>query len=187
MFIPSIVNAQALKKGYHGFADLGYCHYISQMDPSTIEVTTSHGYQFNPYLFLGAGVGFDFTGECRYGDIIGHPYNKRESKVDIPIFFNAHVNFTKTTLSPFIDARVGTQINNGGGKYLNLSLGARYSINENMGLSFSLGYVVRDVRVEQLETDYGNKYNGYINRYYYTDSRNGEPFDGLTFKVGVDF
>jgi len=58
-------NAQNIQKGYHGFAELGYNKCISQLDPSTIEITTSHGYQFNPYIFLGAGVGFDFIGNCQ--------------------------------------------------------------------------------------------------------------------------
>ena len=97
-------QAQRLHKGYRGMFDSGYCNYISQFAPSTVEITTSHGCQFNPYIYLGTGLGFDFTGEGEWGGKFGgNPYIKRESKVDIPLFFNARVNFTKTRFSPFAD------------------------------------------------------------------------------------
>lgn len=178
--------AQNIEKGYHGFADVGYCAYISQIDPSTIEVTTSHGYQFNPYLFLGAGVGFDFTGETKWGDVSGHPYNKRDSKVDIPVFFNARANFTKTRFIPFVDAKVGAYVTEGNGIYANAAIGCRYSFGNNMGISLSVGCEARKVTVKQLNMTTGNKYNNYNYSFYYTDREN-EPVDGVVIKMGFDF
>jgi len=182
----SISNAQTLKKGYRGSADLGFCKYISQMDPSNVELSTTHGYQFNPYFFLGAGMGFDFTGEATYGDVGGRPYNKRDSKVDIPMYFCARANFLKTKLSPFIDARFGSHVSDKAEQYVDIELGARYSLSDNMGLSFSIGVQERIVTVDQYKSEIGNKYNGYKTTYYYTD-RTGETFHGLIFKFGVDF
>lgn len=186
MIMPITSTAQFLQKGYHGIVDVGYCHYISQIDPSTIELTTSHGYQFNQHIFLGAGIGFDFTGESKWGDISGKPYNKRAAKVDIPLFFNARANLTKTKLSPFVDARVGAYINNDGNIYANFALGGRYAINDKMGLSLSIGYELRKVTVEQLNMLTGNKYNNYRADYYYTDRPN-QSVDGFVFKAGMDF
>ena len=159
-YLPIVVSAQGIQKGYHGFADVGYCHYISQTDPSTFEVTTSHGYQFNPYIFLGAGVGFDFTGKAEWGDVSGMPYKKRDSKVDIPIFFNARANITKTSKN--------------------------YEVDKNKGVSVSFGYELRKVTVQELRLVPGSKYNGYSSEYYYKD-RTGENVDGFVFKVGFDF
>lgn len=183
VLIPIISQGQNIQKGYHGFVDAGYCYYISQLDPSTIEITTSHGYQFNHYIFLGAGVGFDFTGESKWGDVGNRPYNKRDSKVDIPVFFNARANITKTRIVPFVDGKIGAYVNNEGGIFVNASLGARYAIADNMGLSLSVGYEIRKVTVEQLHMTSGKNY---IPEYYYTDSPN-QPVDGLVFKVGFDF
>lgn len=185
-FLPIVASAQGLKKGYHGFADVGYCYYISQIAPSTIEITTSHGYQFNPYIFLGAGVGFDFTGKAEWGDVNGKPYEKRDSKVDIPIFFNARANITRTRFSPFADARVGAYVNNEGGIYANLAVGGRFGIDENVGVSLSFGYELRKVTVQELRLIPGTKYNGYSYQYYYTD-RTGNSVDGFVFKLGFDF
>lgn len=55
-------------KGYHGFADLGYTIGVGDYDFGRIEISTTHGYQVNPYLFVGGGVGFHFMSECKYGD-----------------------------------------------------------------------------------------------------------------------
>ena len=186
LFIPIVAKAQYLQKGYHGMVDVGYCYYLTQIDPATIELTTSHGYQFNPYIYLGAGIGFDFTGETKWGEVSGKPYNKRAAKVDIPLFFNARANFTKTKFSPFADARIGSYINNDGNIYANLALGGRYALNEKIGLSISVGYEIRKVTIEQLNMNIGNKYNGYKSEYYYKD-RPDQNVDGFVFKLGVDF
>ncbi len=180
------VNAQFIQKGYHGFADVGYCIHTSQMTPSTFEVTTSHGYYFNPYIFLGAGLGFDFTGKCEWGEVGGRPYLKRDSKVDIPIFFNAHGNLTKTKLSPFADIKVGAYVNNDGKLYFNAGVGCRYAINDNMGISLSVSYELRKVTVERITMTTPSKYNKYDLSYYYTERPN-EPLDCVVIKAGFDF
>lgn len=186
MFFSLTSQAQSLQKGYRGLVDVGYCHYTSQLAPSTFEITTSHGYQFNPYIFLGAGIGFDFTGKCEWGEVAGRPYNKRDSKVDIPVFFNARANFTKTKFSPFADVRIGTYVNNDGNIYANASIGCRYAINDIIGLSFAVGYEIRKVTVKQINMESGTKYNNYKSEFYYTD-RPDQNVDGFVFKLGVDF
>ena len=186
MSLPLMTQSQELQKGYHGFVDVGYCYYISQFNPSTIEVTTSHGCQFNPYLFLGAGVGFDFTGKIRWGEVGGRAYNKRDAKVDIHVFFNARANMTKTKLSPFVDARIGAYVNNDGNIYANFAIGGRYEVASNIGLSFSVGYEIRKLTVQQINMTTPTRYNNYTSEYYYTD-RTGQNVDGFVFKMGFDF
>lgn len=180
-------NAGTIEKGYHGFADVGYsCYCTSYLDATIIDLTTSHGYQFSPYLFLGAGVGFDYTGDVKYGDISGHPYLKRDATVDVPIFFNGRLNFTKTKIVPFLDLKAGTYINNEGGVYLNAMVGCRYSLSNNRGISLSLGFKTRKITAQRLEIEGANKYNQYKTTYYYADKEN-EPLESIVFKVGFDF
>lgn len=137
-------------------------------------------------MFLGAGVGFDFTGEAKRGDVSGYPYTKRDSKVDIPIFFNAGANFTKPRFIPFFDAKVGAYVTDGNSIYANGSIGCRYSFGNNMGISLSVGYEARKVTIKQLEMTSGNKYNNYKYSFYYKD-REDEPIDGVVIKMGFDF
>ncbi len=182
MLLPLMANAQSVKKGYHGFVDGGICSYVSKLSPKTTEVTTSHGYQFNPYFFIGAGMGFDFTGYCSWGEISGHPYEKREARTDIPVFFNFRANLTKTRFCPFVDARLGAYVNNEGGIYVHEALGCRYAINEKLGVSFSVGYVARKVTAQYLVL------NSYGTRLYYSYRDNpDQTLNGLIFKVGFDF
>ncbi len=182
-------NAQHLEAGYHGFVDAGFATYtFSQLSPTAIPVTTTHGYQFNPYLFLGAGVGFYFTSSSEWGEVGDMPYNKRKAKTDIPVFFNIRTNFTKTRFSPFFDGKVGVCVNNGGGIYINPSIGCRYAINDMLGLSFSVGYEMRKVDYLQLATYTlsSSKY-GYLKTSYSYTNEDGRSLDGLTFKLGFDF
>ena len=61
MLFTSVVNAQNLTgNSYRGFVDAGYSIGIGDYEFGRFEVNTSHGYQFNPYFFLGAGMGFHF-------------------------------------------------------------------------------------------------------------------------------
>ena len=49
-------NAQNVSgKCYRGFADLGYTIGLGDYKMGRFEINTSHGYQFSPYFFLGAG------------------------------------------------------------------------------------------------------------------------------------
>lgn len=185
MVFPMVSHAQRLEKGYHGFADAGYIYFTESVDPATIEISTTHGYQFNPFIFLGAGTGFDFSGKYKKGDVSGYPFKKRESKVDIPVFFNFRANLTKTKLSPFVDIRFGAYVNSNSEEYSMLNVGARYGINETIGLFFSVGYMNRKITVEELNMTIGDKYNGYRTDYYYNDHK--ESTGGFIFKIGVDF
>lgn len=50
------VNAQSyLTNSYKGYVDAGYSIGIGDYEFGRVEINTSHGYQFTPYFFLGAG------------------------------------------------------------------------------------------------------------------------------------
>ena len=175
-----LIHGQSLEKGYHGFTDIGYTYNLSKVDPTAIEIMTSHGYQFCPYFFLGAGLGFEFMNKFEKGEIKGCPYTKRDASVDIPIFLNARINITKTKFSPFFDGKIGAFINNNCGIYANASLGCRYSIAKNKGIYISVGYEIHGAQYQQIDIfSYGNSLY-YINK-------EGDSIDGLTAKVGFDF
>lgn len=53
-------NAQSMQSGYKGHVEAGYSVGIGDYDFGRFEVNTTHGYQVNPYIFLGAGTGLHF-------------------------------------------------------------------------------------------------------------------------------
>ena len=100
-------NAQSMQSGYKGHVDAGYSVGIGDYDFGRFEVNTTHGYQVNPYIFLGAGTGLHFMSSYKTGDM-EIPLDVRDSKVDIPVFANFRSNFTKGKISPFFDIKGGT-------------------------------------------------------------------------------
>lgn len=167
-------------KCYRGFFDAGYTLGVGDFDFGRIEINTSHGYQINPYVFLGAGMGFHFMPEYKTPDM-QIPLDIRDSKVDIPIFANAHVNFMKTKFCPFLDIKGGTYVTNNGGLYLNGSAGLRIATNEKQAINISLGYTL-----ENLEFETFASFKSYKNMDYYREGRVLQA-EGISLKIGYEF
>ena len=88
-------NAQSSNGCYRGFIDAGYSIGVGDYEFGRFEVNTSHGYQFNPYFFLGAGAGLHFMSSYETKDM-DIPLDVRDSQVDIPVFANIRCNSTCT-------------------------------------------------------------------------------------------
>lgn len=139
--------AQEQSKGYRGFADLGYGIGVGDYDFGRFSIETSHGYQFNHYFLLGAGVGFQFSSKYETPGM-EYALDKRDSKVDIPLFANVHVNFLKKKFSPFIDLKGGAYVNNGGGAYINAAAGLRIATTARQAVNITVGYAFQQLEFE---------------------------------------
>lgn len=165
---------------YRGFVDAGYSIGVGDYEFGRFEVNTSHGYQFNPYLFLGAGTGFHFMSsyETKGMDI---PLDTRDSKVDIPLFANVRCNFTKSKIAPFVDVKGGSYVTNGSGLYVNASVGCRISINEKQAVNLSVGYAS-----EKLEFETFSRFTS-TTSLDYTRKPSKRDTQAVTLKVGFEF
>ncbi len=160
-------SSYQLESGYRGFVDLGYSFGVGDYATDRLEFSTSHGYQFNPYFYLGVGAAVNYYHDA---DV-----------ASIPLFVNPRVDIpTNSVISPFVDLKVGyTVSDNVEGFYLAPSIGARFNLQNNMGVNFSLGYTLQ-------------KTDGY---YYYTDYYGNYGYDylgkvnhgAITLKLGFDF
>lgn len=177
----AVSNAQNTAKNcYRGYVDAGYSVGIGDYDLGRFEINTSHGYQFNPYLFIGAGTGLHFMSsyETKGMEI---PLDVRDSKVDIPIFANVRCNFLKKKVSPFVDVKGGTYVTNGGSLYVNASAGCRISINEKQAVSISVGYAA-----EKLQFETFSRFTSYTSLDY-TRNSNLLDTEAVTLKLGFEF
>ena len=174
-------SAQEQSKGYRGFAELGYGIGVGDYDFGRFSIETSHGYQFNHYIFLGAGVGFQFSSKYETPDM-DIALDKRDSKVDIPIFANFRANFLKKRFSPFVDLKGGAYVNNGGGAYVNASAGLRIATTARQAVNISVGYALQQLEFETFDrfTNPGHNMN------YTRDSRRLDS-EVVTIKVGYEF
>jgi hypothetical protein len=179
----------SVKRGYKGFIDFGYsfnvamdgfADEISGYDSDKLFWSTSHGYQFNPYLFLGGGVGFHLMQkyETPYMDI---PLDSRDYMIDIPVYAETRITFINGNISPFISGRGGYYFTHNGGLYLNASVGCRFALSTNHAINVFVGY-----SSENLEFDTFKRFTSSSSMNYNTEKRKLST-EGFSIKVGYEF
>ena len=114
------------------------------------------GYRFNPYVFLGAGIGahygFNSIGQTELLTVEETPL--RMHKLNIPLYVNLKAYFLKQTrCTPFVSVSAGGRFSTKGtaelimgeaeystiGLLANAALGAEYRIAQNRSIHISVG------------------------------------------------
>jgi hypothetical protein len=123
----------AHKSGYRGFVEFGYC------GNNSIALTMSHGYQSNDYIFLGAGLGYDYNFKNSW---------KFSSSL---LYTHFRYDIISTFATPFIDLKVGYNFSGThedyldyydmSGFYFSPTVGCRLGFTEKLGLNFGVGYI----------------------------------------------
>ena len=150
-------------KGYKGFVDFGYIVDLSDYDANKVEISTSHGYQFNNYFYLGGGVAADFYTDA---DLIA-----------VPIFVDFRANFINKKVTPFADIKTGYSVGDVEGAYVSTGIGVRFSLKGKKAINLKLEYNY------QQHNDHGDY--SYNNNYYSYDY--DYDLEGLGFKIGFEF
>lgn len=186
LFAVSAVSAQNLaEKCYRGNVDLGYMYsggndsgimYGADM----IAINTSHGYQFNQHLFLGAGIGFHFYQKHE------STFVKRAESVEIPLFVNVRGTIGKGKTSVFADLKAGAYASENMYKYLNGMLGLRFATDEKKAVTVSFGMELVDLQFLYRHYEYTHDSQWNSITIETTDPRKAEV-PGLSLKVGYDF
>ena len=169
--LAAMAQDRNIKRGYKGFIDFGYtfnvgldgiAHEYSGYDSNKIDWTTSHGYQFNPYLFVGAGFSFD----C---------YTAK-TWVTVPFFANVRVTPLKGNITPYVDVKGGYNcIGYMKGGYFASSIGCRFGLTRKVGLNVGIGYALQQSIANHYQWDpYNNVDDETLNH-------------GLSLKFGFDF
>lgn len=165
---------------YRGFLDAGYTFGVGDYEFDRFEVSTTHGFQINPIIFIGGGVGVHFMSSYKTPNS-SIPLDTRESSVEFPVFANLHLNLAKSMIAPFIDAKAGVFVTNNSGEYLNTSAGLRIACNQKQAINISFGYTR-----EKLEFETFNKFIGHSISNYTRVARKRNA-EGLSLKVGYEF
>lgn len=113
------------KRGYRGFVEFGG----GGLDGGIISLTTSHGYQFNPYFYLGAAISFD--------TYVLYSFS-------MPLSMDSRVYFCNKNITPYFGFRVGYSPVGGAGYNVTASFGASFMISKTIGLNAALSYGVQD-------------------------------------------
>ena len=161
-FIPADIAAKKMVRtnGYRGFFDFGGAFSpISFNGYGSLSFETAHGYQINPYFFLGVGLSADIL--------------FRAKVLSVPIFGDFRVNFINKPITPFFDTRIGYSVCGGNGFYVNPNLGVSFGFNKKIALTAGIGYTRRFVETE-------------VTGYYYAFTGSGFV-NNVCFKLGVEF
>lgn len=144
--------------GYRGFVDLGYTFGFGNWGENRVEINTSHGYQFNQYIYVGGGTGV-------------HYYTSSRS-VGIPLFVDFKGNFLTGAIVPYAGARIGYSFDaayslDAMGVYLAPVVGVKFMVSNNIATNLSLGYTCQ-----------------WISDYYWVKNVN---VGGFSLKIGMEF
>jgi hypothetical protein len=187
--------------GYRGFVDLEYYLSIDAVSKDHLGFSTSHGYQFKPWLYIGAGVGMRYIHKKHlkappfniytsvpssiYGDYVAAVNGYMSKKSDFyifPVFGDIRLDLLKSRFSPYLDFRVGYTF--GGkafGMMLNPSLGCRIGLNDRLAINPSLGYSMQSTDIVA--------FNHETSAIWHHEGGNEQnnPYHCLSFKLGIEF
>jgi hypothetical protein len=203
--------------GYKGLFDLGYNLALGGTgEKGSFEINTSHGYQINEYLFVGAGLGLhmynardvNMKNAASYPQYVGTQTNGIINPVDsvtymhavdssymtLPIFLDirGYYPIPNSSITPFAMFRLGYAFNlsdgfGGMGVYMNPAVGIKYQVSPMLGINFSIGYTFQSYGGIPAKGGYG---------YYYYKDQAGKDSNtkyeakgagGVSLKLGVEF
>ena len=174
---PYSKKINANMRGYRGFFEVGSIINFGESGAGGrggFSVNTSHGYRFNPHLFLGGGLAFD--------------YHSTDETFCIPVFVDFRTDFLDRNISPVFDVKIGYALGSttservNPGVYFNPSFGGRFMFNQRVSLTITVGYNMQQQVYEK--EDYYHYNDG---KYYYTIYTTSYLLHGLSLRIGVGF
>lgn len=192
--------------GYAWFIDMEYTSGKEFLRSQYLGLGTTHGYQFNPYIFVGIGAEFQVALDGAWGNDapVGKPEVINDGKKEINWFLqsteisgndfgvvvygNIRLFLFDNKYSPYLDLRAGYSTS-AKGCYLSPMIGA--SIGR---FDIGIGGVFQDIELYNTHCDYLWKYNYNPNVYDYmwveenvrTSSTN-KFRGGFNIRIGVNF
>ena len=169
------------QKGYRGFVDVEYYLSVDAMSKDHIGFSTSHGYQFKPWLFVGAGAGMKIS----HNKHIKEGYGIKGDFYMFPVFADIRFDLLKSKFSPYLDCRVGYTLGDKAyGIMFNPSMGCRIGVTDKLAVNASLGYSLQstdlvvvssidNTAIRHMETGDWNWQNN--------------PYHCLSIKLGIEF
>ncbi len=163
------------KRGYHAFAE-----FSTVVDPGAygagteprIVLRTTHGYQLNHWLFAGAGLGLQYY-------YTGYKWSS-DPFVIVPLYADLRFTPLNHKFTPVVDFKGGYAVGKYHGYYIHPSAGCRLAINNNVGVTISVGYIFQSIDNDKIQ------YRGLMvdpKRHDWLKTK----LDGLSISIGVDF
>lgn len=169
--------ARQPQKGYRGFID--WTNDVRSMEGFFTRYTilytglsTSHGYQWNPWLFTGAGLNLE--------------YHHGTGSGIASAFFQGRTDLKFGKFTPFGDVRLGYNFSEDGGVYFSPNIGYRFNWGRKVGVNLGVGITLITYKLPiyeitcEPEADYTYCDGHYIGKKLWSSVM-------FSFKVGIDF
>ncbi|MDE6548230.1 MAG: hypothetical protein K2L22_04450 [Muribaculaceae bacterium] len=178
--------ARQPERGYRGFAEWTNRIYHDSYNYSyrsnthySPGIATSHGYQFNPWLFAGAGIDLTLSD---IGILNHHAYSLNQT--ELAIFAEGRTDLKFGKFTPFADIRLGWNTSENGKAYFSPSIGYRFNWGRKVGINIGIGYTLDTYRYEKhIQGTTPEGYTIYVpTGEYYNWNKSS-----FTFRVGIDF
>lgn len=187
--IPGKVFGEEVSKGYRGFVDAtfdatsykvagSYHHTNSGLVLTDVHrqgfvsagIATSHGYQFNPHLFVGLG-------------LLGS-YSQIYNAVLLGTFLHVRTDQTFGHFTPYAEVRTGLKTDSDGAFFITPALGYRFNFGHKTNLNVGVGLNLQYRPNPGSLTYYGH--NGDHWKYLVVGKAPVfKPY--FDFKIGIDF
>ena len=167
------------QKGYRGFVDLEFYKSIDALSEDHFGFSTTHGYQFKPWLFVGVGTGMKISHNKHYET---NNYGKKKDYYMFPLYADLRFDLLKNRYSPYLDCRIGYTLGDKAyGIMFNPSMGCRIGLSDKLAINASLGYSLQS-------TDLVVFIHGYSS-ITHRDNGNWQnnPYHCLSIKLGIEF
>lgn len=107
--------------------------------------TTSHGYQFNSWLYVGGGAG------CEYNLSWKDYTNNGDTRLIIPLFAEARLDGKWGRFTPFFSTRIGANLADHGGIYFSPTVGYRFNWGRRSAINLGIGMTLYGYRASSYE------------------------------------
>lgn len=144
--LPFTASALQPQRGYRGFVDwsnsakfdMGFLFIENEPGDDTeifTGISTSHGYQFNNWLYVGGGAGFEYNLDWKAFE---NEYDENASYI-IPIFVECRLDAKWRRFTPYFSVRLGANVADNGGVYFSPTVGYRFNWGRRSAINLGLG------------------------------------------------
>lgn len=195
VLLPLTVFAIQPQRGYRGFVDwsntatldLGFLSADNEPGDETeifTGISTSHGYQFNDWLYVGGGIGFEYNlSRKEYGHPLMDNTGTTKLRCIVPIFAEGRLDAKWGRFTPYFSARIGANVANHGGIYFSPMVGYRFNWGRRSAINLGLGMTLFGYRYyypSHILLPEGGIINGPLTHYQASDVR-------FSLRLGYEF
>lgn len=126
-------NNEGAKRGYHWnvatnflFGNDGEYHGVNVFGGG---ISTTHGYQFNPRIFVGGGMALHL-----------HAMSNIETSLFVPLYADFRFTFVDKKVTPYLEAKAGYAVGRSDGSYLSPGFGVRIGLPKDKALNLTVSY-----------------------------------------------